>query len=69
MCTGNRTEGSNPSLSATVSESFSLLQTDLLNALPAGCPTLSRSMASQSALGAKCMYLSVMVSVLWPTSS
>ena len=26
-------------------------------------------MASVSALGARCMYLSVMVSVLWPTSS
>jgi hypothetical protein len=60
----HRTEGSNPSLSATVSESFSLLQTDLLNALPTGCPKLGRSMASQSALGARCTYLSVIVSVL-----
>ena len=47
---------------------FSLLQTDPLNTLPTGCPKLSKPIASVSALGARCIYLSV-VSVLWPTNS
>ena len=66
---GQRYEGSNPSLSADIPESFSLLQTAVLRALPTGCPKLSRSIASQSALGARCMYRRVMLSVECPTSS
>jgi hypothetical protein len=34
--------------------------------MPTGCPKLSKPIASVSALGARCMYLSVIVSVLWP---
>ncbi|HKY34817.1 MAG TPA: tyrosine-type recombinase/integrase [Polyangiaceae bacterium] len=65
----NHEKNSNPSLSADTSEQFSLLQTAAFAALPTGCPKSSSPMASVSALGARCMYLSVMVSVLCPTSS
>jgi hypothetical protein len=68
-CTGNRTEGSNPSLSADISEFFSLLQPVAASALPTGCTKLSRPIASHSSLGARCMYRRVMLSVECPTSS
>jgi hypothetical protein len=53
----NPSAGSNPALSASLSESFSLVQTAALSALPTGCPRSSSSpIASRRALGAKCMY-------------
>ena len=59
----NRTEGSNPSLSADIPDSSSLLQTAALSALPTGCPKSSSPIASRKALGARCMYRRVMLSV------
>src|ERR1700690_719088 len=59
----------NPSLSASILVSYSLLQTTALNSLPTGCPKSSRPIASRNALGAKCIYRSVMLSVEWKRSS
>ena len=79
MCTGNCTEGSkvdgargseqpaqravNPSLSASIRDSYSILQTIAIESLPTGCPKSRSPIASRSALGAKCMYRRVMLSV------
>jgi hypothetical protein len=65
----NPSAGSNPALSAEFLVSFSLVQIAATSPLPTGCPKSSRPIASRSALGARCMYLSVMVNVLCPARS
>jgi hypothetical protein len=61
--------GSSPSSCTQNLKRFSLLQPFAAAVLPIRCPKLRSSIASRSALGARCMYLSVIVSVECPASS